>query len=267
MINSLFKKRMALNLLTIAIAVVFILINNISFDAAAQVSSSGIAISIPIDDENAQDGDILCSYQEGIKRCQNPYDPAMYGVYATNASASIEDEELENAIEVVTEGVTLVRLSTINGNIEEGDFVTSSEKVGIAQKTTKNGYVLGTALEDYEQDNPDEISKILVALNIHPAAGLTGPRTNLLNVLRSGLTTPLLEPLDSLRYLLAILIVVLSFGLGLVYFGRIARAGVEAVGRNPLARAMIQFSVILNIFLTIVIVLVGLGLAYLILIL
>jgi F0F1-type ATP synthase membrane subunit c/vacuolar-type H+-ATPase subunit K len=267
MFNSLFKRRAALVVVGVSVATVLIFTNKNKFYANAQVTSSGIAFSIPVDDEDVQDGDTICTYEEGIKRCQNNYDPAMYGVYVINASAEITDEELESAIEVVREGVTLVRLSTVNGNIEEGDFVTSSEKAGIAQKATRNGYVLGTALEDYEQEDADEIGKVLVALNIHPAAGLTGPRTNLLNVLRSGLVTPLLEPLDSLRYLLAILIVILSFGLGLVYFGRIAKAGVEAVGRNPLARAMIQLSVVINIFLTVVIILVGLGLAYLILIL
>jgi F0F1-type ATP synthase membrane subunit c/vacuolar-type H+-ATPase subunit K len=60
---------------------------------------------------------------------------------------------------------------------------------------------------------------------------------------------------------------VVAFTLGLVYFGRIARAGVEAMGRNPMAKRMIQLSVLLHVVLTIIIVLTGLGIAYLILIL
>ena len=108
---------------------------------------------------------------------------------------------------------------------------------------------------------------VQIGAALHPAAGLSGPRGNLLQFLREGLAVPLLEPLDSLRYLLAILIIIIAFTLGLVYFGRVSRAGVEAVGRNPLASRVIQMNVLMNILLTIVIVLVGLGIAYLILIL
>jgi F0F1-type ATP synthase membrane subunit c/vacuolar-type H+-ATPase subunit K len=53
----------------------------------------------------------------------------------------------------------------------------------------------------------------------------------------------------------------------MIYFGKASRAGIEAVGRNPLAKRVIQLTVVMNIVLTIVIVLVGLAIAYLILIL
>jgi F0F1-type ATP synthase membrane subunit c/vacuolar-type H+-ATPase subunit K len=78
---------------------------------------------------------------------------------------------------------------------------------------------------------------------------------------------PLLEPIESLRYLLAIAMVLIAFTLGMIYFGRSSRAGIEAIGRNPLAKKVIQLTVFMNIILTVVIVLVGLGIAYLILVL
>ena len=61
--------------------------------------------------------------------------------------------------------------------------------------------------------------------------------------------------------------VLIAFTLGMIYFGRSSRAGIEAIGRNPLAKRVIQFTVFMNIVLTIVIVIVGLAIAYLILIL
>jgi F0F1-type ATP synthase membrane subunit c/vacuolar-type H+-ATPase subunit K len=61
--------------------------------------------------------------------------------------------------------------------------------------------------------------------------------------------------------------VIISFTLGMIYFGRASRTGIEAVGRNPLAKRVIQLTIFLNIVLTIVIVMVGLAIAYLILIL
>ena len=233
----------------------------------AQITSSGIAVSMPVNDKDAKDGDIICTYKEGNQRCKAAYDPSIYGVISRNPSAAIKDEELKGSELVISSGIARVRVSSINGNIKEGEFVTSSETAGVAQLANRNGYVLGTALENFESDNTNNVGMIQVAINIHPAAGLSGPRTDLLQVIRQGLTTPFFEPLDSLRYLLAIIIVLIAFTLGLVYFGRVAKAGVEAVGRNPLARRMIEFSVILHILLTIVIIIAGLVIAYLILIL
>lgn len=235
--------------------------------AIAQISSSGIATSAPINDEQAVDGDIICTYSDGNRRCEEEYDPSIYGVITDNPAAAIEDPDLDNGRLVITEGVTEVRVSSLNGNISEGDFVTSSKTLGIGQKAIRNGYVVGKALESYESDNSDATGKIQILVNVHPAGGISGPRGNLLQFIRQGLTVPVFEPVESLRYLLAVLIVIISFTLGMVYFGRASRTGIEAIGRNPLAQRVIQLTVILNIVLTIVIVLVGLAIAYLILIL
>jgi len=233
----------------------------------AQLTSSGIAISIPINDDQAQDGDIICTYNEGNARCNQEYDTSLYGVISDNPAASLEDQELENGRLLISSGVASVRVSSSNGNINEGDFITSSVNSGVGQKAVRNGYVLGKALESFQSDNPQAVSRIQVVVNVHPTGGLSGPRGNLLQFIRQGLTVPVFEPVESLRYLLAVAIVVISFTLGMVYFGRASKAGIEAVGRNPLAKRVIQVTVVLNIVLTIVIVLVGLAIAYLILIL
>lgn len=234
---------------------------------SAQISSSGIAQTIPVSDNDAKDGDILCTYTDGIKRCNRAYDPSLYGVISENPAAEFDDSEIENGRLVVKEGLTRVRVSTSNGSIAKGDFITTSEEAGVGKKATENGYVLGVALDDYEPQQSSQIGTIQVVLNIHPATTQAGARGNLLQFIRKGVTVPIFEPLESLRYLLAAIIVIVSFTLGLIYFGRASRTGIEAIGRNPLAKRVIQLTVLLNIVLTIVIVLVGLGIAYLILIL
>jgi F0F1-type ATP synthase membrane subunit c/vacuolar-type H+-ATPase subunit K len=60
-------------------------------------------------------------------------------------------------------------------------------------------------------------------------------------------------------------VVILSFILGFISFGRIANTGVEALGRNPLAGKMIQFGIFLNVLITISIVIAGFALAYFVL--
>ena len=67
--------------------------------------------------------------------------------------------------------------------------------------------------------------------------------------------------------MIAAFVTVLSFILGFVYFGRFAKTGIEAIGRNPLARFQIQTTVIINLLLMAGIFVVGLALSYFVLVL
>lgn len=242
-----------------------ILIKFSSNNILSQVNYSGIALSTPINDADAQNGDIICTYPEGNVRCNYEYDTTILGVISDDPALSIEDFDLDSSRLVVTSGIATVRVTAINGNIKEGDLITTSSKVGLGQKVTRNGYVLGMAIENFESDDEDTVGRVQVVLNIHPASGSSGPRGNLMQFIKEGMMVPVFEPVESLRYILAALMVIISFTLGMIYFGRASRSGIEAVGRNPLAKKVIQLTIFLNIVLTTVIVLVGLSIAYLIL--
>ena len=146
-------------------------------------------------------------------------------------------------------------------------MVTSSEKPGVAGSATENGFVLGTALESYDSSDPNATGKVLVSISIHPEVGLSPTRSNILQVIRLGATGLVLEPLDAFRYLIAGFVTVASFIMGFIYFGRGARSGVEAIGRNPLASRVIQFNMILHLLMAFVIILIGLAIAYMVLVL
>lgn len=261
--NKYFSKNHMLTMLILSIFFAYMLAGSVS----AQISSSGIAVSVAIEDENIQEGDLICSGKEGYSRCARAYNPSMFGVITEHPAASFESDDKEGTSLVISSGNAKVRISSVNGNISEGSLVTSSDTTGVAQLADKNGYVLGTALEPYESNNPDDVGIILVSLNIHPTTVLTTGGVNLLDTIKTGFSAPTLTPLASLRYLLAFLIAIIAFTLGFVYFGRVVRTGVEAMGRNPLARRAIQISVLFNISITIVIIVAGLLVAYLILIL
>jgi hypothetical protein len=232
----------------------------------AQEISQGVAVSIE-PTENVEKGDIICLGDGGLGLCDSPYNTSIFGVIVDNPAASIVNEDQTNSVLLQFSGIARIKVTTTNGAIKEGDLITSSEKRGTGEFADRSGYVIGMAMENFESTNPDEIGMVLTAIDIHPAAGLSGARTNLLQVLRQGLQAPIFDPLDSLRYVLAALILLSSFVLGFVYFGRAAGLGVEAIGRNPLASRKIQFAVFLHVLITIIIVLTGLGLGYLVLIL
>jgi len=232
----------------------------------AQEAASGIAVSVEVDEE-VESGDMVCAKEGGLKKCTSIFEPSIYGVITDNPAAVISVENLDNEAKLISSGIANVKVSTINGNIEKGNFVTSSEIPGVGMLADQSGYVIGMALENYDNTNTEEVGQILVALNIHAAAGLSGARSNLIQVIRRGVGAPLFDPLESLRYILAALILLSSFVLGFVYFGRAAGMGIEAVGRNPLASRKIQATVLIHVVVTVVIVVSGFALAYLVLIL
>ena len=246
----------------------FILLSIVSVSVVkAQVSSSGVAITVPVEGD-LQSGQIICLDEGRYRACTTTYDSDMFGVVDDSPASVFETiQEGENLRYVMQDGITAVQVTNAAGNIEEGDFVTTSNTVGVAEKATINGYVLGSALTSFSADEPGAVGEILVAVNIHPIATLSGTRGDLIQILRDGLSAPLFGPLESLRYILAALVVLIAFGLGFVYFGRVAKAGVEAMGRNPLASRKIQVTVAINVVITVAIVFSGLLLAYLILIL
>ena len=231
--------------------------------ASAQENvSSGVAFSVSVEGD-LEDGDILCSESGSPVRCDSPYSTAIIGIYAANPAILLDNLALQDGKPIISSGKAYVRATTAeNGPIRTGDYITTSSQAGMGQKADKSGYVLGVALQDLDNDG-----RVLVNMGIRPVFISSSQRSNLIETAREALLAPYLTPLASLRYLLAAIASAASFILGFIYFGRVASRGVEAVGRNPLAGRVIQFSVILNLTLTVGIMAAGLVVAYLILVL
>lgn len=231
----------------------------------AQESLTGVALSVPLGDTEAPAGSIICSDGATYVLCATEHDTAMYGVVDSSPSAAIQTDDPNSQL-VVTTGIVAVRVTAKNGAIATGDLITSSDLPGVGQKATRNGYVLGSALSDFDPGDGTTEGQINVTLNIRATNSVsTDAGNNLLNIIREGLTSPTITPLATLRYVAAALMVVAAFALSFIYFGRVAKAGVEAIGRNPLSSRAIQAGVLLHITLSIVIIGAGLGIAYLIL--
>ncbi len=238
-----------------------------SHDIFAQVDSSDVAAPVIVTDNQPTVGDVICTGRGSYVLCANDYDTSMYGVITTIPAASFDTEPQPDQYLAVTKGKAVVKVHAKNGGIQKGDLVTSSDDAGYAQKATRNGYILGMALEDFQPQNSADTTTILVSLNIHPTTVFVDVRSNLLEALKEGLAAPILTPLAALRYIIAAAVTVTSFILGFVYFGRFAKTGIEAIGRNPLARVQIQTSVFVNLILMAGIFAAGLALSYFILVL
>ncbi len=218
----------------------------------SQEYAGGIGYRVNVEDKDIEDGDIVSFVEGSYRLSDKSYDPFVFGIASVDPAFALGSPDFSNGVPVVSLGRSLIRLSTINGPISRGDPITTSPIPGIGAKADGFGHIVGVALEDYREPDPEKIGKIPVAIDIRVASPLTALRTS---------------PLEALRYILAFIIALGSVVVGFTYFGKVAKSGVEAVGRNPLAARLIELSVFLNLFLTLGIIAIGAIIAYAIIIL
>lgn len=229
--------------------------------------TSGVATYITVSG-NKTDGSLICGSENSLnKLCDREYDPNMIGVVVENPAVSFVSEDTSGATPILSNGTAYVLVSSINGNIKSGDYLTSSKVAGVAQKATKSGYVIGSAIEDYNSDNTETIGKVLVSLTVKPAVLKKSAEANLIEMVKDGVEGAFESPLSALRYFVAALITCVTFVFGFIHFGKIAKSGVEAIGRNPLAARTIQLGVLMNMGVTIAIMAGSVFVSYLILVL
>ncbi len=235
--------------------------------AFSQPLGVGFGVGYEVEGGKGREGNIVSVTDKGTYKLSTlPYDPKVFGAIVDQTPLTLVDQTLKNAKIVLSSGETRVLVNGEGGNISKGDFITSSSTEGVGMKATSSGYVLGIALEDFRPRTPSESKLVAVNLRIGNQFISTNPRSNLLQVLKSGLDAPTLAPLESLRYLLSGLAVVAAFIIGFASFGKTSSTSIEAMGRNPLAKNTIQTTVFFNFLLTGLIMFSGVFLAYLILI-
>ncbi len=262
------------NFCTLILAALFwIVVFSIRDQAHAQTEFSevfsGMSVTVPWEGTIPEIGSVVVIDKGSLVLGQKEFDENIYGIVAGQTALSLDDRSLDdqNSIKVVNAGESFVRVSTINGNIESGDYLTSSSIEGVAQLADISGHILGIAMEDYTNDNPEEIGTIMAYLDIKSAYVTHRSDRNLLEFLRTGFLSPVMSPLTTFRYLLAGLIVAASFITGFSSFGRISSRSVESLGRNPLASKDIKSAVIFNFIFTFGIMIAGLVISYFILVL
>lgn len=224
---------------------------------SVQALSLGVANTIPINDKKVTDGSIVSSYTKGFFLSRNAYDPFMFGVVSSDAAINFVGQGNQGEYPVVSKGIVQVNVSTSNGIIKKGDYLTSSTIPGVAMKSTKSGYILGVALENSTEKNQKTIGKIRASLNITYFATKPTVSSSLFDILNLSTIATYEEPIRVLKYVVAAFVIILSFVLGFSFFGKTAIAGIEALGRNPLARRFIEVGIFFNVLMSIAIVAAG----------
>ncbi|TSC85122.1 MAG: hypothetical protein G01um101413_506 [Parcubacteria group bacterium Gr01-1014_13] len=89
------------------------------------------------------------------------YDANLVGVTASSLGLTIDNSTI-SGIHVATHGRATVRVSTINGPIFVGDYLTSSAIPGVAMRATKAGAVIGQAVTSYYGE---DVGTVVASIN------------------------------------------------------------------------------------------------------
>lgn len=249
----------------VSLFVLFLLLTSPAY--AVENLSNGTAIGVSIPQKDIKDGAIISTTKQGYILTSSPYDAQIFGVISMNPAIYLMDANAPSDLPVISVGQVKVQVSTKNGPIRKGDFITSSDKPGVGQLATENGFVIGTAEEDFTTNDKNKVGLIMATLHPHFAKLNNDLTRNLWNTFNLGFSAALETPLGVVRYFISGGITLLSFFFGFRYFARASNRGVEAIGRNPLAKQAILLSVLINSIVTIAIMFFGVAIAYLILVL
>jgi len=217
-----------------------------------------VAKNFEIEDSDVEIGDIVSQTEKGIFKSKVPYDKNMLGVVGEKP-VLVFGRETTTSLPVISLGQALVKVSNINGEIKKGDFITSSEKPGVGQKATESGFVLGRALENFNEKE----GKILVDVNIQYQALSSETSPHLTAILKrfwEFLGKPENVP-KVIKYTIGGILAGICIILGFFFFVKTLQRGIEAIGRNPLAKASIQTTMVLNLVGILLLTLAGLSIA------
>jgi F0F1-type ATP synthase membrane subunit c/vacuolar-type H+-ATPase subunit K len=250
----------------------FFTLTNIVFAQTASSSSTlgeatlGVAKMVEVKEKDIKDGSIITSTEKGSVLSNFGYDAHVIGVVSRDAAILLSNNRNEAlGVPVISTGQVYLLVSTKGGSIKKGDLLTTSVIPGVGVKAKGSGYVLGTALEDYTNPDPKKIDKIVVDLDLHYFNSKPAFPGSLTDIFKIALLPTKEGPSSIFKYIVAAIVVLGSFVLGFMTFGRTAAKGVEALGRNPSAKSVIYLGIIFNVSIVVVIVLAGLTVAFLIL--
>jgi len=228
--------------------------------ALAQESPISLGKNLEVEDKDAKVGDILAHTPEGIKRATIPYDENLIGVVSENPIL-VFGQETTSTLSVIFLGQAKVRVSNVNGEIKKGDYITSSNIPGVGQKATQSGFVVGKSLEDFNEKEGMILAEINIGYaNISPSKiSFADLLYQILKQFQIGAKENFPEVL---KYLFAIFLAGGSFFTGFFSFVRTLQKGVEAMGRNPLAKSSIRTTMIINLLGILILTAAGLVVAF-----
>ncbi len=143
---------------------------------STSITAIDLAENYPSKDSSMEAGDIVVidqSNTEYVKKSEGQYQPSLVGVISTKPGILLggfgdEMDRFGNdkKYPIALAGRIPTKVSTINGPIKRGDYLTSSPIPGVAMKATRAGQIVAKALEDYTNADPNAVGKIVTFVNV-----------------------------------------------------------------------------------------------------
>jgi hypothetical protein len=122
---------------------------------AQKVGGVDVAEMYYTTDTDMNPGDVVSldsSISAGVKKSSTPYDKTAIGIVSTKPGLVLGDgsaNTTDTPVMIALSGRVPVKVSTENGPIVSGDYLTSSSIAGVAMKATRSGQIIGQAMTDY----------------------------------------------------------------------------------------------------------------------
>ena len=225
-------------------------------------SGFNFGFALPFSDSEIVPGDIIAQNQNGeLIRSTIHADESIYGVYSPDITIVYSPAGEETPIAIA--GEARVNVTTLGGPIVVGDRITSSSIPGKGQKVSSDGgWIVGYALTPFGENDGGqmtfeerEIRQGTIAVRLAIGPGRVQPAgyfSNMIDqigfLLLRNVETP--ERSEKLfRFIIAAIITLVTLIICFVTFGRSITRGIEAIGRNPLAKSQIQAMIVINVVL------------------
>lgn len=136
-----------------------------------------VAEDYPTRDDTLEPGDLIAidtSERGFVKKSETAGDLGVIGVYSKSPALRLsqEDAHIDGAkvVPVALAGRVPVKVSTENGKIKSGDYLTASSIPGVAMKATRAGNVVGQAMGGYEDSG---VGSVVVYVRSNSYSGTT----------------------------------------------------------------------------------------------
>jgi hypothetical protein len=236
-------------------------------DAPSQ--AFGVVMNVNLNDKDIKEGDIVVLSGKDPLLSNSPYQNIILGVISPNPAYTAKpttdisvNSNGGSSYKVIISGNALVNVNGKNGAIKKGDLLTTSSDKAVGFKAVKSGYVLGSALEDYSPGNQDEVKKILVAVNVHYYDTGSSIKTKITDIFKLAALAAYEQPRLALKYIASSLVIIVTIVFSFISVGKIARLGIIALGRNPMASGKIYKGILVNTISSVAIIASGLMASY-----
>lgn len=216
------------------------------------------------------------SARGGLQRSSIQYDNRMFGILQDDPLIVLRTQDNGGTQRpIVRNGDAVVNVTDLNGPIHPGDYITSSPIPGKGMQANESGYTIGIATSEVTpistttfEGRQLTVGQVNVGLRIEYAELSTARSANrLFETLNAAFFRNAEDPEKFtvvVRYVIAGIVALVFFLISFFGFTRSITRGVEAIGRNPLARHSIQVSILIHLGLTIAVSLIGLVIVFLI---